>query len=156
MKTLRQPKLQAPVGEKDAHAKGWRRRDTQDRTGAGAPKRKMGSEKMSENPADECSGAASERSMEKAQENCKHAQACLKALDRGSTEFDTKMCELRTCGGSFSAEPKSICANTCSLKNCKRVRSRGSHQTEFARRTGDCAQRKTTRAKFESKSSELT
>ena len=30
VKTLRQPKLQAPVGEKDAHAKGWRRRDTQD------------------------------------------------------------------------------------------------------------------------------
>ena len=85
----------------------------------------MGSEKMSENPADECSGAASERSMEKAQENCKHAQACLKALDRGSTEFDTEMCELRTCGGSFSAEPKSICANTCSWKNEIRVRSRG-------------------------------
>ena len=114
VKTLRQPKLQAPVGEKDAHAKGWRRRDTQDRTGAGAPKRKMGSEKMSENPADECSGAASERSLEKAQKNCKHAKACLKTLDRGSTEFDTKMCELRTCGGSFSAEPKSIWANKCS------------------------------------------
>ena len=76
----------------------------------------MGSEKMSENPADECSGAASERSMEKAQENCKHAQACLKTLDRGSTEFDTKMCELRTCGGSFSAEPKAIWANKCSCR----------------------------------------
>ena len=73
VKTLRQPKLQAPVGEKDAHAKGWRRRGTQDRTGAGAPKRKMGSEKMSENPADECRGAAPGRSMENALENCKYA-----------------------------------------------------------------------------------